>query len=337
MSVPAGACPTPCIISVDPLPVNQASPRDGPLSGLTNLDQYPLFREFRLSAAFTVFAKPVLVGICHLKASDGGPFAPPDDATEARLRLAHPDPNNSEAIEILEKVNAPFLACADLLASNDEFTPVIGGRNRPSHLGEFASAAQRMLGRALSPVLQGLLPEPAEAAVLGSCCLGGATRKFSPWAAVDPESGNELSFTKDPSANDPTDGNYFKGVTLDVCGDGCYPAVQMLDPEETPVGAGTNVTVSLIQTQGTGGVLNGTLTQPIQAFDSESDREAVFDDLTISAPGTYKLKFTAPGATPITSAEFHVYTMAFTVQPTATAGETVAENAFLGQSVTGFD
>ena len=110
------------------------------------------------------------------------------------------------------------------------------------------------------------------------------------------------------------------------------------DPEETPVGAGTNVTVSLIQTQGTGGVLNGTLTQPIQAFDSESDPgEAVFDDLTISAPGTYKLKFTAPGATPITSAEFHVYTMAFTVQPTATAGETVTEHAFLGQPVTGFD
>src|SRR6476661_902244 len=167
VSVPAGACPTPCIISVDPLPVNQASPRDGPLSGLTNLDQYPLFREFRLSAAFTVFAKPVLVGICHLTASDGGPFAPPDDATEARLQLAHPDPNNSEAIEILAKVNAPFVACADLLASNDEFTPVIGAR-RPSQLGQFASAAGSTLRHALGPVLQTLLPERAEAAVLGS-------------------------------------------------------------------------------------------------------------------------------------------------------------------------
>jgi len=330
VSVPAGACPTPCIISVDPLPVNQASPRDGPLSGLTNLDQYPLFREFKLSAAFTEFSKPVLVGICHLKASDGGPFAPPDDATEARLQLAHPNPNNSEGIEILAKVNAPFLACADLLASDDEFTPVIGAR--PSHLGQFASAAGRILGQALSPVLQRLLPERAEAAVLGSCCLGGSTTKFSPWAAVDPESGNDLSFTEDPSNNDPIAGNYFKGVTLDVCGDGCYPAVEMLDGE-TPVGAGTNVTVSLIQTGGTGGVLSGTLTRPI---DSESE-EAVFDDLTISAPGTYKLMFTAPGARPLTSAEFHVYTMAFTVQPSASPGGTFTQFQFLGQDLEGFD
>jgi len=155
---------------------------------------------------------------------------------------------------------------------------------------------------------------------------------------VDPESGDGLSFTEDPSANDPTEGNYFKGVTLDVCGDGCYPAVEMLDPEQTPVGAGTNVTVSLIQTEGTGGALNGTLTRPIQAFNSESDPgEAVFDDLTISAPGSYKLKFTAPGAKPITSAEFRVYTMSFTVQPSATAGETFTQLQFLGQTVTGFD
>ena len=46
--------------------------------------------------------------------------------------------------------------------------------------------------------------------------------------------------------------------------------------------------------------------------------------------------FTAPGARPITSAAFHVYTMAFTVQPTATPGGTVGENDLLGQSVDGF-
>jgi hypothetical protein len=330
VNIPSGACPTPCIISIDPLPVNHASPRDGPLSALTNLDQYPLFREFKLSAAFTVFAKPVLVGICHLSVADGGDFAPPDAATEARLQLAHPDPNNSEGIEILAKVNAPFLSCADLLASNDEFAEPIGSTGRFSHLWGLASAAQGMLGRAMGPVLETLLPDRAEAAVLGQCCLGGATTKFSPWAAVDPESGDHLSFTEDPSSNNTSTGNYFKGVTLDTCGDGCFPAVQILDPDETVVGTG-NVTVSLIQTEGTGGALNGTLTQPINSG------EAVFGDLTISAPGTYKLKFTAPGAALITSAAFKVYTMAFTVQPTATAGGTVTENDFLGQPVTGFD
>ena len=188
VSVPPEACPTVCIISVDPIPPNHGSPRDGPLSHLTNLDQYPLFRELKLFASFDEFAVPVLVGICHLSPNDGGPFAPPDAATEQRLQLAHPDPNNPEGIEILAKVNAPFLDCSDLFASNDEFTPpIIGGRSL--YWGGFASAAETIFRRAVGPVLQALLPEAAEAAVLGSCCLGGTTTKFSPWAAVDPESG----------------------------------------------------------------------------------------------------------------------------------------------------
>jgi hypothetical protein len=151
---------------------------------------------------------------------------------------------------------------------------------------------------------------------------------------------NRLSVTTDPSTNDPSTGNYFKGVTIDECGDGCYPAVEMLNGSGTRTGAGTNVTVSLIQTAGSGGVLGGTLTQPITSFESGPDiipETAEFNDLTISAPGTYKLKFTAPGAAPDTSAEFKVYTMAFTKQPTATAGGTVTENDFLGQTVGGFD
>jgi hypothetical protein len=316
VSVPAGACPTPCIISVDPLPVNQASPRDGPLSGLTNLDQYPLFREFRLSAAFTEFAKPVLVGICHLKASDGGPFAPPDDATEARLQLAHPDPNNSEAIEILAKVNAPFLACADLLASNDEFTPVIGVR-RSSPLGEFASAAGSILGHALGPVLQTLLPERAEAAVLGSCCLGGTTSKFSPWAAVDPESGSEVIFFNDPSYGsqpwDPGGQSFFTNGTLTWSNplDGsssvqAYPAVQVLDPDLIPQN-GVEVTVSLLQASGGTAVLSGDLTKFTVSESAAGPNTAVFDDLSINQAGTFRLRFTA-GSLTVDSGEFFIST-----------------------------
>jgi hypothetical protein len=193
VSVPPGACPSPCIISVNPLPVNQASPRDGPLSTLTDLDQYPLFRDFALSASFDEFAVNVVVGICHLSPNDGSPFAP-DEATEKRLRLAHPNPDTEVGgIEILDRVNAPFLDCSDLLASNDEFTPVIGS-GRSSPLGAVALATRGILKRALRPVLQSLLPERAEAAVLGSCCLGGATTKFSPWAAVDPFSGGNILF-----------------------------------------------------------------------------------------------------------------------------------------------
>ena len=185
VSVPPEACPSPCIISVNPIPAT--SPRQGPLD--TSLDQYLLFRDFTLVADFDEFAVPVIVGICHLDPGDGD-FAPPDAATEQRLRLAHPDPDNSEAIEILEKVNAPFLDCSDFDQFNDEV---------PSFTEEGADLLQRRLGsasravgRALVPILQSLLPEPAEAAVLGSCCLGGATSKFSPWAAVDPFSGGDI-------------------------------------------------------------------------------------------------------------------------------------------------
>jgi hypothetical protein len=194
VSVPPDACPTLCIIAVDPIPPNFAFPRRGPLFGLTNLDEYPLFREFNLVASFEEFAHPVIVGLCHLKASDGGPFAPPDDATEKRLQLAHPNPNTEVGgIEILDKVAAPFLDCSDLFQTNDEFQPppVIDGA-RSLQWGAFASTAQRLLTRALGPVLATVLPDRAEAAVMGSCCLGGATTKFSPWAAVDPFSGPNI-------------------------------------------------------------------------------------------------------------------------------------------------
>jgi hypothetical protein len=318
VSVPPGACPTLCIISVDPIPPNQGSPRDGPLSFLTNLDQYPLFRELKLVASFNEFSVPVIVGICHLNASDGGPFAPPDDATEARLRLAHPDPNNSEQIEILEKVAAPFLDCSDLFASNDEFTPPPEeGSVGSLQLRGFASAAQNIT-RAVGPVLQTLfLPQPAEAAVLGGCCLGGATTKFSPWAAVDPESGSEVIFFNDASYGtepwDPSGQNFFTNGTLvwpnPVTGTtaiNAYPAVQVLDPDLIPQN-GVEVTVSLLQASGGTAVLSGDLTKFTVSESAAGPNTAVFDDLSINQAGTFRLRFTA-GSLTLDSGEFFVTT-----------------------------
>ncbi len=185
VSVPPGACPSLCIISVDP--IQATTPREGPLQ--TDLDQYLLFREFKLFASFTEFSVPVIVGICHLDPGDGD-FAPLDAATEQRLRLAHPHPFLAEQIEILNKVAAPFLDCSDF-DSADEEVPSFeeeGGTFLQGRLG----SAGRALGRALVPILEGLLPEPAEASMVGGCCLGGATTKFSPFAAVDPFSGSDI-------------------------------------------------------------------------------------------------------------------------------------------------
>jgi hypothetical protein len=231
---------------------------------------------------------------------------------------------------------AAALNCGNL-APNTSI--IIGGFGQG--LPGFANAAWRTARQYLAPVAQALfLPEALHAATLGTLPppIGGKAPSLSPFKVVE-VSTNSLSFTTDPSTNNTSNGNYFKGVTIDECGDGCYPEVEILNEFGTRTGAGTNVTVSLIQTAGSGGVLGGTLTQPVTSFESGGTifpQTAEFNDLTISAPGTYKLMFTAPGAASITSAEFKVYTMAFTVQPTAAAGGTVTENQFLGQTVAGF-
>jgi hypothetical protein len=193
--VGAGACPSICIISVNP--IFATIPLEGPLD--TELDEYGLFRHFAvatpssgefLALAEFEFAQPVLVGICHLSPGDGD-FAPPDAATEARLRLArnNVDGGDGGGIEIFNKVAAPFLSCGDLNSSNEEFVP-FEGSGRSSPRAWFASAAQSMYRRAVLPIIRKLLPEPAEAAV-GACCLGALTNKVSEWGAVDPQSGGE--------------------------------------------------------------------------------------------------------------------------------------------------
>ena len=120
VQVPAGACPSICTISVNPIPVT--FPKQGPLN--TNFDQYPLFRLFTLTIAGfdgegdPTFNSNVVVGICHLSPGDGGPYAPPNATVENRLQLAR---NEGTGIQIFDRVAAPFLNCGDLLASNEEF------------------------------------------------------------------------------------------------------------------------------------------------------------------------------------------------------------------------
>jgi hypothetical protein len=300
--VPAGALPGPAFIKITPVDEPfPFPPRSGPLQ--TPKDQYRLFREYELFG-FAQFDEEVLVGICQLNEDDGD-FAPPPGVW-GRLKLAHPHPTIPETIEELDRKAAPFLDCSDLNSSSDEIPQ--GGIDLQGRIG----AAGRAIGRTLAPVLLSLLPEPAEAAVLGECCLGGSTRKFSPFAAVDPESGLSVFFFDNPNFN-PGGRNFFTGevLTWTFTGEGsqiitAFPAVQVIDP--TPPGdarSDIEITVSLIQVSGTG-TLAGTLTQSTSAADPNT---AVFNDLTISAPGTYRLRFTAedlPGAPSIESGNFTV-------------------------------
>jgi hypothetical protein len=263
----------------------------------------------------------------------GGPETPGNGYPDpANLRIGHnPFGGGFEILVPVDNFEASELRNSLTCPGIDDVTGSAGGG-----LQNFANAALRTAGSYL-------LPPPLWAAALGTLPppppRTGKAGSLSPFKPVE-VNGDHVSFTEDPSTNNTSTGNYFKGVTLDNNGDGGYPEVEILTGSGTRTGAGTNVTVSLIQTAGSGGVLNGTLTQPVTSFESGGTifpQTAQFNDLTISAPGTYKLMFTAPGAASKTSAEFKVYTMAFTVQPFATAGHTFTENEFLGQTVAGFD
>jgi hypothetical protein len=154
VQVTAGAAPVTTLITVTRLP---NSP--GPLR--TPLDQYPAFYEYTASPPVT-FTQNVTVGICQV-----ADFLPPDFS---RLKVGHNV--GASGFELLPRVSATFLNpvnCNSLVASLDRRNGVVN-----YVLGSFS--------RAMSAVL---LPEVAQASALGTCCLGGSTKTFSPFGAVD--------------------------------------------------------------------------------------------------------------------------------------------------------
>jgi hypothetical protein len=345
VSIPKGAMPSAGLITVAPIDAHAFPARGGPLP--TDLDQYLLFRHYTLSASFDHFDKPVTVGICHLDVGDGD-YAPPTQAVEDRLQLAHPDPNNPAVIELLVRVAAPFLFCGDFNTSSTEVPPsVVIGLKLLTPAG--MASVGRSLTRKLTPLIETLLPTRAEAAMMGSCCLGGTTTKFSPFGAVDPESGGELGLLFQPN-NHSSDRNHFVGASIRPCtnpplepGDGCHHLyVKMESVDGSPSGIGRTVTASLLVLNaptGTTPVLGGDNTQLLESVTLGEDEfaAATFTDLEIDQPGHYQLKFEAPGAAPVTSDPFDVYKLEFTLQPTPEPNGVVTEGAFLGQSDPDFE
>jgi hypothetical protein len=96
---------------------------------------------------------------------------------------------------------------------------------------------------------------------------------------------------------------------MDSCNDGCdaFPAVKLMNADGSGIG-GVPITVSLIKVgnspgEFTSGGEGGSTT--VETTDVETG-VAVFDNLVITEPGTYKLKFTAPSNASVTSGEFTV-------------------------------
>ncbi len=138
----------------------------------TYLDQYPLFYSFS-TIPETALHRDVLVGLCVVDPPD--PFAP-SPTVAARLRLAH----DHNGVQILPLANALFLDCTGAETESQEI----------GDLPRWLRPVARLVfpaGDYLRPVAERLLnPRPALA---NPGKLGAAASSFSPFAAVDPESG----------------------------------------------------------------------------------------------------------------------------------------------------
>lgn len=218
LTVPAAAAPTLTIISVQRLPDTP-----GPL--LTPLDQYPAFYEFTASPP-VAFTQDLLVGACTVQ-----DFTPPDFG---RLKLAH---NVGTAAVLLDRQAAPFLDCTGLIGMVPDYTGLRGYAQRGWHWA--------------GPLVRDLfLPRPAYATMLGTCCLGGKTKSFSPFGAVDTltilDAGNMNTISGAPGSSVPA---------------GSLPRVTLVTPTLKPI-AGVTVTFSVPAGS------EGTITGAVQVTDA---------------------------------------------------------------------
>lgn len=130
--IPAAALSRQVLLVIERLPDSSLyAPGDGPLP--TALNQYPLYYEFTTTPVVT-FASDAILGLCQVTESASAYYA--SDPVFARLQIAHPDPANPAIIELLPRVDAPFVECDGVSAGNSRARmlqarrPGIGGRVR---------------------------------------------------------------------------------------------------------------------------------------------------------------------------------------------------------------
>jgi hypothetical protein len=177
-------------------------------------DQYPILYEFSTSPAVTL-TTPQVVGVCIQ--SD---LVPPDPN---RLRVAHNvAPFTTGSVEILPLAELPFfLDCTKAKAVG--YGPGYEG------LGTFA----RLMRRFGVELASFIAPPPLLAAAVGSGGLGGTTRNFSPFGAVD------TLFRMDTVST-----RSFIGLAGSAVNSPYLPSVRVTTPTDVPV-PGITVTFSV--------------------------------------------------------------------------------------------
>lgn len=212
VTIPPGAINTATLITITRLP-----DFPGPLN--TQLDQYPAFYQYTSSSSEN-FTTDVVVGTCQV-----ADFTPPD---YNRLVIGH---NVGTGIELLPRVPAPFLDCSQLLSMGD---PANGWF-------QYVSRGMRPFQQVAAKLL---LPQKAYAAsVLGTCCLGGSSKSFSPFGAVDP--------LTQAGAISPSS---FVSLAGTAVASSLLPSIKVVTPQGRPV-SGLSVNFGL--TPGSDGSISG--------------------------------------------------------------------------------
>ena len=215
IEVPANGVTQPTLITISRV--------SGPL--LTQLDQYPLYYEFRSDQPLNQNGPGAVVGVCI-----GNDLNPPD---VSRLRVAHnvPDPNPT-TIEILPLAPAPFLDCSNVISSR---------LDPNASMLQFARWGLDRAGRALRNLLA---PASLTASMVGQTTgLGGTTKKLSPFGVVD------TLITV--AAVSPTSLSGVAGSSVDA---GSLPSVLVATPQGHAV---TNYPVSFAVPTGSEGSITG--------------------------------------------------------------------------------
>ncbi len=159
-------------------------------------------------------------------------------------------------------------------------------------------------GRHLSSMAQKLfLPAPLYAATVGGRGpIAGSPPSLSPFGLVL-VSLNQVTIVTGTDPGD-IDGSYDVGETLDNCNEGCTPEFFIDEPGEGgTIETPTQVTVTLVPEGESNGTLNGTR---VKMTSATSPFTADFNDLSVTAPGTYHLVASAAGATFYVTGSFTV-------------------------------
>jgi len=163
--IPPGALSGRTLITIERIPeTGDPEDHDGPLPSA--LPQYPRFYDIATFPAGVTLTQAGVVGVCVVDPPD--PFAPDPDIV-ARLRIAHPDPDDPQSIEILPLADAPFLDCD---GAANSLSPAAPGRLGGSISSFSPFAAVDPAGSA--PSIMSVTPNPIVASADG-----GASTPFT--------------------------------------------------------------------------------------------------------------------------------------------------------------